>query len=81
MEERHELSADGVDTCQIRTLPEITAMASQCQVLAFVRAVVLLRDNVLDVVRQLAAILSELAILATIGRTAADEVARGDIHG
>jgi hypothetical protein len=47
-------------------------------VLAFVGAAVLLRDNVLDVVRQLAVLLSELAILTTIGCTAPDEVARGD---
>jgi hypothetical protein len=80
MEERHDLSANGVDARQVGTLPEITAMASQCQVLAFVGAAVLLRDNVLDVVGQLAVLLSELAILTTIGCTAPDEVARGDIH-
>jgi hypothetical protein len=33
------------------------------------------------VVRQLAVLLGELAILTTIGCTAPDEVARGDIHG
>jgi hypothetical protein len=41
---------------------------------------VLFRDNMLDVVRQLAVLLSNLAILTTIIRAAPDEVARGDIH-
>jgi hypothetical protein len=81
MKEPHDLSANGVDTRQVRTLPEITAMASQCQVLAFVGAAVLLRDNMLDVVRQLAVLLSELTILTTIVRATPDEVARGGIHG
>jgi hypothetical protein len=38
-------------------------------------------DNMLDVVRQLAVLLSKLAILTTIIRATTDEVARGDIHG
>jgi hypothetical protein len=80
MEERRDLSANGVDTRQVRTLPEITAMASQRQVLGFVRATVLLRDNMLHVVSQLAVLLSKLAILTTIIRATTDEVARGDIH-
>jgi hypothetical protein len=81
MEQRRDFSANGVDTRQVRALPEITAMASQRQVLGFVGAAVLLRDNMLDVVRQLAVLLSKLAILTTIIRATPYEVARGDIHG
>jgi hypothetical protein len=56
-------------------------VASQRQVFSIVGAAVLLRDNVLDVMRQLAVLLRELAILTTIFRAAPDEVARGGIHG
>jgi hypothetical protein len=40
----------------------------------------LLGDNVLDVVRQLAVLLRELAILTAIVRATPDEVAGGGVH-
>jgi hypothetical protein len=80
MKEGHDFSANGVDPRQVGTFLQITAVASQCQVLGFVGAAMLLGDYVLNVVRQLAVFLRELAILTAIVRATPDEVARGGVH-
>jgi hypothetical protein len=42
---------------------------------------VLFRDDMLNVVRQLAVLLPQQAVLATVIRSALDKVPRGGIHG
>ncbi len=56
-------------------------MAGQSQIVGFVGSAVLLGNNVLDVVRQLAVFLGEQAILTAMVRSAPHEVARRAIHG
>jgi hypothetical protein len=80
MKERHDFSANGVNTRQVGTFLQITTVASQRQVPGFVGTAMLLGDNVLDVVRQLDVLLRELAILTAIVRATPDEVARGGVH-
>jgi len=66
---------------QVGTLSEITAVARRCQIVVAVGSAVLLGDNVLDMVCQVAVLLREQAILATILRPAPDEVAPSGVHG
>jgi hypothetical protein len=54
MEQPHQFTAYGVNACQIRSLSEVTAMTRQGKVLVTIGPTVLLRNYVLDVVRQVA---------------------------
>lgn len=80
MEERHKFAGIGINARQVRTLAEITAVAGQCQIGVAVGSPVLLGHNVLDMVCQVAVLLGQKAIFATIHRPTPDEVARGGVH-
>src|SRR6516164_7163431 len=69
-----------VDSGQVRALSEIAAVACERQIFGMVGSAVLLRDDVLDMVRQLAVLLAQLAVFATIVRATADKVPGCRVH-
>jgi hypothetical protein len=56
-------------------------VARECEVVRDIGSAVLLRYDVLDVMREVAVLLAEQAILATVARPSSDEVPRGSVHG
>jgi len=80
VEEGHKLTADGIYAREVRALAKIAAMAGQREVVNVIAPAVLLGDDMLDVVRQLAVLLAQQAILATVIRSSADKVPRGGVH-
>ena len=81
IEEWHDFRGQGIDARQVGAFSRITAVTGERQIVGFVGSEMLLGDNVLDVVCQLAVLLSKQAVLTTIVRAAPDEVARRAIHG
>jgi len=80
MKERHELTTNWIHACEIRAFVEITTVAGQGKVVNVVAPAMLLRNDMLDVVRQVTVLLPERAILTTVGRSTPDKVPRGDVH-
>jgi hypothetical protein len=80
VEEGHKLAADGIHSREIRALVQVAAVAGQRKIVNVVAPAVLFGDDRLDVVRQLAVLLTQQAILATIIRSAADKVPRRGVH-
>jgi len=80
MKESHELTTNWVHACEIRAFVEITTVAGQGKVVNVVAPAMLLRNNMLDVVRQVTVLLPEQAILTTIGRSTPDKVPRSEVH-
>ena len=66
VEQTRDLIGDGIDTGKVWPLLQVAAMAGQCQVGRFVRAAMLFGDDVFDVVREGAVLLSQQAVLAAI---------------
>ncbi len=75
-----DLATHRIDAREIRALLEIAALASQRGVIKVVATAVLLRDDVLDVVRHSAVLLAEQAILATVACPSADKLPRTGIN-
>jgi hypothetical protein len=80
VEEGHKLATDRIHARQVRALAKIAAMAGQRKIVNVVAPAMLPGDDVLDVVRQLAVILAQQAILAAVARSLPDKVSRGGIH-
>jgi hypothetical protein len=80
VEEGHKLTTDGVHAREVRALAKIAAVAGQRKVINVIASAVLLGDDMLDVVRQLAVLLAQQAILATMIRSSSDKVPRGGVH-
>jgi hypothetical protein len=80
MKEGHHLTTHRIDTCQIRAFAEIAAVTSEGEVVNIIRSTMLLRYDMLDVVRQLAILLTEQAILTAVVRSTPDKVPRSGIH-
>ena len=80
MEERDDVSTLGVDTGEVWPLVEVAAVAGQGEIRRVVWASVLLRHDVLDVMREPALFLAEQAVLVAILRSLADELPSGSIH-
>jgi hypothetical protein len=59
---------------------KIASMAREGEVLRVIGTAMLLCDDVLNVLREVAVLLTEQAILAAIPRPSSDEVARGRVH-
>jgi hypothetical protein len=76
---RH-LARHWVNTGEIGAFLEVAAMACQRQVVNVIAPAMLLGDNMLDVVRQLAVHLTQQTILATVFCAAPDQVPRSGIH-
>jgi hypothetical protein len=81
VEEGYKLTADGIHAREVRALAEVAAVAGQREIVNVIAPAVLFGDDMLDVVRQLAVLLTQQAILATVVSPAADKVPRGGIHG
>ena len=79
MEQSRDLVGEGVDTGKVGPLLQIAAMAGQCQVSRFIRATMLFGDDVFDVVRKVAVLLSQQAVLATILSPHPDQISRLEI--
>jgi len=77
VEERLDLATHRIDAREIRALQEIAALASQREVIRVVAPAVLLRDDVLDVVRYSAVLLAEQA---TVACPSADKLPRTGIN-
>jgi hypothetical protein len=58
MKQQNNVTAQRIETRQIRPLAQIAAMAGQRQIIRFVGASVLFGDNVFDVVAKLAVLLA-----------------------
>ncbi|CAN5900513.1 hypothetical protein BH23GEM7_BH23GEM7_30910 [soil metagenome] len=80
VKERHDLTGEGIDSRQVGSLVQVTAVAGQSQVIEVVRAAVLPGDDVLDVVGQLAVLLDEPAVFTTIRCPTANPIPRGGVH-
>ena len=76
MEQRRALVGEGVDTGKVWPLLQIAAMAGQCQVGRFIRTTMLFGDDVFDVVRKVAVLLSQQTVLATILSPYPDQISR-----
>ena len=59
---------------------QIAAMASECEILYIVAAAVLTGDNVFDLMRHRAMLLTEPAVLATISCPVADKQPGSGVH-
>jgi hypothetical protein len=80
MVERNDLTGFGIQAGQIRTFMKIASMARESEVPWIIGTAMLFRDYVLNVVREIAMLLAEQAILASIPRPSSDEVSRGRLH-
>jgi hypothetical protein len=79
-EEEYRLAGGRVEAREVRALGEIAALAGQGELVNVVAAAMLPRDDMLDVVRQVAVLLAEQAILTRVVRPSTDKVPRGGIH-
>ena len=70
-----------IDTCHGRSFAKITALACKGEIIHFIGAAMLFRDNVFNVVRQFRILLRHQAVLTSIFRALANKTARGGIHG
>jgi hypothetical protein len=80
VEERHNLTADGVQSREVGALAKIAAVAGQREIVDVLTPAMLFGDDMFNVVCQLAVILGEQAVFATETRPAPDKVPRGGIH-
>lgn len=80
MEEGDDLTGFDVQAGEIRTFMKIGSMAGEGEVLGVIGTAMLFCDDVLNVVRKVAVLLAEQAILAAILRPSSDEVSRGSVH-
>jgi len=69
-----------VDSGRVRALSEIAAVACERQIFRIAGSAVLLRDDVLDMVPQLALLLTQPAVFATLVCATADKVPRCRVH-
>jgi hypothetical protein len=69
-----------VDSAQVWALVQIAAMASEREIPDIIAAAVLTGDNVFNLVRHRAMLLTKLAVLVTISCPVADEEPGSDIH-
>lgn len=76
----HDFTHQRIDTTQIWPLPKIAAVTSQRQISGIVGSSVLLRDNVFNVVDQLAILFMEQTVLATVLGTMADQLPNRGLH-
>jgi hypothetical protein len=80
VEEGHKLTAEGIHAREVRALAKVAAVAGQRQIVNVIAPTVLFGDDMLNVVRQLAVLLTQQAIFTTVIRPAADKVPCGGIH-
>jgi hypothetical protein len=69
-----------VDSTEVWALVQIAAMASEREIFDIVAAAVLTGDNVLDLMRHRAMLLTEPAVLATISCPVADKQPGSGVH-
>jgi hypothetical protein len=75
MKEGHYLTTHWIDASQVRAFAEIAAMTSEGKAVNVITSTMLLRNNMLDVVRQLAILLAKQAIFAPVVCSTPDKVA------
>src|SRR5947209_15524334 len=80
MKKRGDLPRLRIDSCQVRTLMKITAMACERKIVRIIGSTVLFRDDVLDMMSQFAVLLAQLAIFASLVSAAPYEVACCSVH-
>ena len=80
MEKTGNLTCLRVNSGQVRSLVKIAAVARERQIVGVLGPGVLPRDDVLDVMRQLAMHLAQAAVFASLFGPAADQVPRGPTH-
>jgi len=80
VEEGHKLTADGIHAREVWALAKVAAVAGQREIVNVIAPAVLFGDDMLNVVRQLALLLAQQAILATVIRPAPDKVPRSGVH-
>jgi hypothetical protein len=80
MEQRHDIVIRRVDSCQIRSFVQVATIASEREVLEVVRAAVLSRGDVFDVMAKASYLLPQQAVFAAITRALADKGSRGRVH-
>ena len=80
VKKRRHVLCQRIDPRQIGSLVEIAAMTCQGEILCIIGAAVLFGHNVLDVMDQLAMVLMQPAILATLASPQPYEVSDGGIH-
>jgi len=66
VKKRDDLARCWIDACEVRAFPKVAAMTRQRKVLGNVAPSVLLRENMLDVMREVAVFLPQQAILAAV---------------
>jgi hypothetical protein len=80
VEEGHNFTIDWIHAREVRAFAKIAAVAGQREVVNVIAPPVLLGDDMLDVVRQLAVLLAQQAILTTVICSSPDKVPRGGVH-
>jgi hypothetical protein len=80
MKERDDITARRVDPRQIRSLRCVASIAGQGEVVRIIRPAVLLRDDVLNVMRESGEFLPEQAIFAAASNSLANKFSRGGIY-
>jgi len=82
VKQHHNFIRKRVNPRKVRSLSQVAPVASQGQVTKFVRAPVLSGNDMLDVVREVAVLLAEETVLATIAGPPADEISSFGVgHG
>jgi broad specificity polyphosphatase/5'/3'-nucleotidase SurE len=80
VKEGHNLAADWIHAGEIRALLEIAAMAGKRKIVHVVTPAVLPGNDMLDVVCELAMLLAQQAVLATVVRSPPNEVLHASVH-
>jgi hypothetical protein len=80
MIEGDDLTGLGDQAGEIRTFVKIASVARKGEVVRVIGPTMLLCYDVLNVVREVAVLLAEQAILAAVPRPSSDEVSRGSVH-
>jgi len=80
LKQGHDLLSPRINTCKIRALMQIRAVARQCEIIRIIGAAVLSRDDVLNMMDQSAMFLLQPAVFATLASPPPNEVPRRRIH-
>src|SRR5262245_49499317 len=80
MKQARELMRLGVDSSQVWTFMKVAAVACERQIFHVIGSAVLFGDDVLDVMRQFAVLLSQMAVFAAFVSTTMHELACCRIH-
>jgi len=82
MKQPNDFIRNRVNTCEVRTLPQVATMAGQREVVQFIGSTMLLRNDVLKMVSKRTVLLPQKTIFAAISGPLTDQTSQlGIRHG